>query len=456
MAGYDYDLFVIGAGSGGVRASRMAAAHGARVAICEESRVGGTCVIRGCVPKKLLVYASQFADEFEDSAGFGWTIEGRRFSWPRLIAAKNAEIARLNGVYLRLLEDAGVELVPERGVLEDPHTVRLGERRVSAETILVATGSWPNLPDIPGIGHAVTSNEALELAALPERLAIVGGGYIATEFAGIFNGLGSRVTLLYRGQQILRGFDDDVRDTLADEMRKRGVDLRVRANVAGIDRTDGGYALRLREGGTVEADLVLYATGRRPNTAGLGLEAAGVELDAAGAVVVDAYSRTSQPSIYAVGDVTDRLNLTPVAIKEGAAFADTVFGGRPTRPDHELVPSAVFSQPAVATVGLTETAARERLGAVDVYRSTFRPMKHTLSGRDERTMMKLVVDPASDRVVGCHMVGPDAAEIIQGLAVALKCGATKAQFDATVGIHPTAAEEFVTMRERVAAPEATE
>jgi glutathione reductase (NADPH) len=450
----DYDLFVIGAGSGGVRASRMAARHGARVGICEHSRVGGTCVIRGCIPKKLFAYAAHLSEEVEDAAGFGWSVAPPSFDWSRLVANKDAEIDRLNAIYIRLLKEAGVDLHEVRGELVDAHTVRLGGRTVSAETILVATGAWPTMPRIPGIEHAISSNEAFYLEALPRRAVVVGGGYIAVEFAGIFNGLGVEVTELYRGEQILRGFDDDVRDALAEEMRKKGVELRVKSNVARIDAEGESYRLTLEDGSALETDLVMYATGRRPYTAGFGLEAAGVELDDNGAAVVDDFSRTRVPNIYAIGDCTDRMNLTPVAIQEGAAFADTVYGGTPRSLDYAHVPSAVFSQPAVGTVGLTEAQARARFGAVDIYRSTFRPLKHTLSGRDERTMMKLVVERASDRVVGCHMVGADAAEIVQGLAIALVCGATKAQFDATIGIHPTAAEEFVTMREKAAEPAA--
>ncbi len=458
MSKNDYDLFVIGAGSGGVRASRMAARYGARVGICEDSRVGGTCVIRGCIPKKLLVYAAHFGEDFEDSAAYGWAAARPHHGWSELIANKDKEIDRLNGIYIRMLEDAGVELHQARGTIVDPHTVRVGERMISAETMLVACGGWPSLPEVPGIEHAFTSNEAFHLEALPRRVVVVGGGYVAVEFAGIFNGLGVEVTELYRGEQILRGFDDDIRATLAREIGKKGVDLRVKSDVAAIDKTGRHLVLAFKDGTGLETDAVLYATGRKPRTAGIGLEEAGVELDARGAVVVDEWSRTRVPSIYAIGDCTDRMNLTPVAIQEGAAFADTVFGGRPRKMDYDNVASAVFSQPSVGTVGLTEAKARERYGAVDIYKSTFRPLKHTRTGRDEQTMMKLVVDPASDREVGCHMVGGEAPEIVQGMAVALKCGATKAQFDATLGVHPTAAEEFVLMREKFveAAAEAAE
>jgi glutathione reductase (NADPH) len=395
------------------------------------------------------VYASSFAEEFEDAAGFGWTVGERAHAWPRLIANKDREIARLNGVYARLLDDAGVHRIEGRARLLDAHTVSVGGRRIRAENILVAVGGWPHLPEIPGIEHAITSNEAFHLERLPERVIVVGGGYIAVEFAGIFHGLGSRVTQLYRGPLFLRGFDDDVRRALAEEMRKTAIDLRFEANPAAIEKAaDGALHVTLEDGARLEADVVMYATGRRPRTADLGLEDAGVELGAGGEILVDGYSRSSVESIWAIGDVTDRIQLTPVAIHEGMCLAATLFKGTPTRPDHTNVASAVFSQPPLASVGLSEAQARQQHGAVDVYRTSFRELKHTLSGRDQKTTMKLVVEPASDRVLGAHMVGPHAAEIIQGLAVALKCGATKAQFDATIGIHPTAAEEFVTMREK--------
>ena len=456
MSQCETDLFTIGAGSGGVRASRVAASMGARVAIAEDTYLGGTCVNAGCVPKKLFVYASHFHEDFEDAAAYGWSIgERRRFDWRSLLENKNREILRLNGVYARLLDEAGVERIEGRATLVDPHTVAVGERRLSVATILVATGSRPSMPRIPGIEHAITSDEAFHLERFPERAVIVGGGYIAVEFAGIFHGMGASVTQLYRGPLFMRGFDDDVRRLLADQMRKRGIDLRFEKNLTAIERSDTGLRLSVDDGSTLEADQVLYATGREPKTADLGLEEAGVELGRNGAVIVDAYSRSSASHIYAIGDCTDRLMLTPVAIAEGIAFANTVFAGTPTRPDHTGVPTAVFSQPPLGCVGLTEAEARERCGEIDVYRSSFRPMKHTLTGRDETTMMKLIVERATDRVVGCHMVGPDAGEITQGLAIALKCGATKAQFDATIGIHPTAAEEFVTMRERVPDPEST-
>jgi glutathione reductase (NADPH) len=449
MAEYDFDLFTIGAGSGGVRASRISASYGARVAVAEERDLGGTCVNVGCIPKKLLVYAAHFAEDFEDAAGFGWTLGEHRFDWASLIANKNKEISRLNGIYARLLDDAGVTRVEGRARLVDAHTVAVGDRSFTAEHILLAPGGWPHLPDLPGIELAISSNEAFHLGELPRRAIIVGGGYIAVEFAGIFHGLGAEVTQLYRGPLFLRGFDDDVRQTLADEMRKKGIDLRFSARAARLERVDGGIRVHLEDGSTLDADLVLYATGRRPLTADLGLAEVGVEVNENGAIPVDEHSRTSVPNIWAIGDVTDRIQLTPVAIHEGMCLARTLFKGEPTRPDHEDVASAVFSQPPIGTVGLTESQARERHGEVDVYRSRFRPLKHTLTGRDEQTLMKLVVDRASQRVVGAHMVGPDAGEIIQGIAIAVKMRATKAQFDATIGIHPTAAEEFVTMRQLV-------
>lgn len=443
---HDFDLFVIGAGSGGVRAARIAAGHGARVGICEESRVGGTCVIRGCVPKKLLVYASHFAEEFEDAHGFGWTVEAARFSWPRLLRAKDAEIDRLNRVYIRLLTEAGVTLYPRRGTLIGPHAIRLGEQVVTAGHILIATGGRPWRPDLPGIEHTITSDEAFQLQDLPPRVAVVGGGFIACEFAGIFNGLGAEVTQIYRGEAVLRGFDGDVRRVVGDELRKKGIDLKLATDVARITRTDPGLELELQDGQRVMADQVLYATGRVPNVRGLGLEEVGVAMRADGRVVVDELSRTSVDHIYAVGDVTSRVNLTPVAIYEGHAFADTVFGGRERPVSHEFVPSAVFSQPPVGTVGYSEEDAVHHVGAVDIYLAEFQPMKHTLSGRDEKMMMKLVVVSATQEVVGVHIVGPDAPEIVQGFAVAVKSGLTKEQFDSTIGIHPTAAEELVIMR----------
>ena len=446
MAQYDYDLFSIGAGSGGVRASRVAAGFGARVAVAEERYLGGTCVNVGCIPKKLLVYASHYSEDFEDAAAYGWTVSQRRFDWTPLIENKNREIARLQGVYRELLEQAGVERIEGRACIVDPHTVRVGDRRFTAEHILVATGGWPSVPETPGIEHAITSNEAFHLTELPRRVILVGGGYIAVEFASIFNGLGVETVQLYRGPLFLRGFDDDVRRALAEEMRGKRIDLRFNLNVQKIEKTNASVVATLTDGSTLEADQIMYATGRLPATRDLGLVEAGVELNSKGAVIVDEYSRSTVPSIWAIGDVTDRIKLTPVAIHEGIALAQTLFGNRPTKPDHEDIPSAVFSQPPIGAVGLTEARARERYREIEIYRSHFRPLKHTLTGRDEKTMLKLIVDRTSNRVVGAHMVGPDAGEIIQGIAIAVKCRATKAQFDATIGIHPTTAEEFVTLR----------
>jgi len=454
MAKYDFDMFTIGAGSGGVASSRRAGSYGARVGICEDSRVGGTCVIRGCVPKKLLVYGAQFADAFSDAKAYGWTVAPPVHDWASLIAAKDQEVDRLEDIYRKMLKDSGVRLIEGRGRLVDAHTVEIEGVHHTAANILVATGAHPVLPAIPGIEHAITSNEALDLATLPRRIVIVGGSYIAVEFAGIFHSLGSEVTLAIRREELLYGFDDDVRVTLARELRARGIEIRGRTEISRIEKRDHGYDLAAAKGDTLSADLVMYATGRRPNTRGIGLEEAGVQLNENGAVIVDSWSRSRMPNIYAVGDVTDRLNLTPVAIAEGRALAETLFNNNPIEMDHANVATAVFSQPPVATVGMTEHDARQAVAAVDIYRAQFRPMKHTLSGREERTMMKLVVDRRSDRVLGCHMVGADAPEIIQGLAIAIKCGATKRQFDQTVGIHPTAAEEFVTMRDKVPEPKA--
>ena len=446
MSQFDFDLFVIGAGSGGVRAARIAATHGARVGICEESRVGGTCVIRGCVPKKLLVYASHFAEDFEDARGFGWETGPARFSWKKLIQAKDKEIDRLNGVYLDLLSNAGVKLFNGRGAFIDPHTLRVGDETLTAERILIATGGTPWVPEIPGIGHAITSNEAFDLEELPGRVAIVGGGFIACEFAGIFNGLGSSVTQLYRGDAVLRGFDHDVRRVVGSELVKKGVDLKLEADVARIEKTSSGLRLTLADGGSLEVDQVMYATGRVPLVRDLGLVDIGLNVKADGRIVVDDFSQTSIDHIYAVGDVTSRVNLTPVALYEGHSFADSVFGGRARPVNHEYIPSAVFSQPPVGTVGYTEEDAITHFGPIDVYLSEFRAMKHTLSGRDEKTMMKLIVEQKGQKVVGVHIVGPDAPEIVQGFAVAVKSGLTKERFDCTIGIHPTAAEELVTMR----------
>jgi glutathione reductase (NADPH) len=419
--------------------------------VAEEYRVGGTCVIRGCVPKKLLVYASRFADEFEDAKGFGWHVAEPSFDWHALIANKDREIARLEAAYTTTLERAKVELVKSRAVLEDAHTVRLtatGET-VRARHILIATGAAPHLgADIAGLEHVISSNEAFHLDALPPRILIQGGGYIAVEFAGIFNGLGSEVTLVYRGDNILRGFDDDVRAHLRAELERRGIRIVTRQTVDAVERVEHGYCVELSDRQSFTVDRVMFATGRRPNVAGLGLEAAGVALAPNGGIAVDPFSRTSVPHVYAVGDVTNRINLTPVAIREGHAFADTVFGGRRVEVDHADVPTAVFSEPEVGVVGLTEAQACARLSNVDIYKTSFRPMKMTLAGRDTRTFFKLVVDADTDRVVGCHIVGPDAGEMIQLVGIAVKMKATKADFDATMAVHPTAAEELVTLREK--------
>jgi glutathione reductase (NADPH) len=448
LAAFDFDLFTIGAGSGGVAASRRAAAHGARVAICENSRVGGTCVIRGCVPKKLLVYGAQFADAFADAPGYGWSADPARFDWPSLIARKDAEIDRLNGIYIRMLENAGVRLMMGTGRIVDPHTVEVEGKRHTARHILVATGAHPVKPAIPGIELAITSNEALHLPALPASLLILGGGYIALEFASIFRAYGVDVTVMIRGERILRGFDDDIRIALTAELEKRGVRIAACAHPTRIERTAGGYAVFDQHGEARTAGLVMAALGRDPNVAGLGLEDIGIALAPNGAVPVDAWQRTSVENVHAIGDVTDRVALTPIAIAEGRALADTLFADRPTQPNYDHIPTAVFTLPPVGTVGLTEEQARARGTRVDIYKAGFRPMKHTLSGRDERVAMKLVVDGDTDRVLGCHMVGMDAPEIIQGLAIALNAGATKAVFDRTVALHPSTAEEFVLMREK--------
>ncbi len=450
MTGFAYDLFIIGAGSGGVRAGRIAAKHGAKVAVAEEYRVGGTCVIRGCVPKKLLVYASKFAEEFEDAVGFGWTTQKVSFDWATLIENKNKEVGRLNQAYIRNLESSGAELIMARATLLDRHTVQLSTgSKVTAKYILIATGAAPFVPrHLPGHELAITSNEAFELERLPRRIVIVGGGYIAVEFAGIFNGLGVETILVYRGEQILRGFDDDLRNHLAAEMIKKGIDIRTHSDVATIERSGDGVRVTLEDGSKIGAGQIMFATGRIPHAMDLGLENAGLKHDAHGAVPVNEYSQTEIENIYAVGDVTNRVNLTPVAIREGHAFADTVFGNKPRAVDHSLVPSAVFSQPELGTVGLTEAQAREKHKKIDIYKTSFRPMKHTLSGRDERMLMKLVVDGETDKVLGCHIAGTDAGEMAQLLGIAITCGATKAQFDATLAVHPTASEELVTMRER--------
>jgi glutathione reductase (NADPH) len=448
MADHDVDLFVIGAGSGGVRAARIASSYGAQVMIAEEFRVGGTCVIRGCVPKKLLVYASRFSHEFEDAAGFGWSVPEPTFSWPTLIANKDREIDRLEAAYVSTLERFKVQIVRARAVIEDAHTVRLSDgKKVRAETILIATGGWPHMgPKIPGIEHAISSNEAFHLTELPKRILVQGGGYIAVEFACIFAGLGSEVTLVYRGENILRGFDDDIREHLRTEMESRGIKIVCGHTVDAIEKSGDAYVSTLSDGKKITTDKIMFAIGRRPNVMGIGCEALHMQCHEHGGIEVDEYSRTSVPNIYAVGDVTNRINLTPVAIREGHAFADTVYGGKPTTVDHADVPTAVFSEPELGVIGLTEAQAREKFPVLDVFKTSFRPMKVTLSGRNTRVFMKLLVDGVSNRVVGCHIAGPDAGEMIQLVGIAVKMGATKADFDATVAVHPTMAEELVTMR----------
>ena len=449
MAEYDYDLFVIGAGSGGVRAARMAGGFGARVAIAEERYLGGTCVNVGCIPKKLFVYAAHFAEEFHDAAGYGWQVAGADFDWTTLLNNKNNEIKRLNGLYEMLLKRNNVVLYDARAVLAGPNTVLVNGESVSAERILVATGGWPHIPDVPGREYVISSNEAFFLETLPASVVIVGGGYIAVEFAGIFHGLGVDTTLVYRRDLFLRGFDGEMREFLAEQMRAKGINLLFNTRIGAIERRDGRYLVSSPDAETMTTDLILYATGRRPNSADLGLETAGVELNDKGAVVVDDDYRSSVPSVYAIGDVTDRMNLTPVATAEGTALANNLFNNRSRRVDYRGIPTCIFSQPSLGTVGLTEEQARREYANVDVYKSRFTGLKHTLTGNSEKTLMKMIVDRDTDRVLGVHMVGPDAGEIIQGIGIALKAGATKAVFDATIGIHPTAAEEFVTMREPV-------
>jgi len=458
MTEFDVDLFVIGGGSGGVRAARIAAGYGAKVMLAEEYRMGGTCVIRGCVPKKLLVYASRFPHAFHDAAGFGWTVPEATFDWPTLVAAKEKEVTRLEGVYSRTQEQAGVTVMKSRAVLEDAHTVRLvaDGRLVRARHILVATGARPNLPDLPGVEHAITSNEAFDLPRFPKRIVIAGGGYIALEFAGIFAGLGAEVTVIYRGDKVLRGFDEDLRDALVASYERQGIRFIFNDVFARLESDRKHVEARseivatTRGGVRLVVDEVMLAIGRSPNTQGLGLEAAGVHLDEAGAVIVDAGSQTSVPHIYAVGDVTNRVNLTPVAIREGHAFADTVFGGKPWTVDHSNIATAVFTTPEIGTVGLTESQARRKFPIVDIYRTSFRPMKATLAGGEDRVLMKLVVDGATDRVLGVHVMGEDSGEMAQLAGIAVKAGLTKHQFDETIAVHPTAAEELVTMRTRTA------
>ncbi|MFM2043611.1 MAG: hypothetical protein RLY86_2187 [Pseudomonadota bacterium] len=460
MARYDYDLFVIGAGSGGVRAARIAGQHGARVAIAEERYFGGTCVNVGCVPKKFLVMAGQYRFDMADAAGFGWSTGGEpRFDWSTLIANKDREIARLNSIYRRLLEGAGVAIFEGRARLgDDPHTVVVNGQEVTAERILIATGGWPELPDQPGAKeYGITSNEVFSLPIFPRRVIIAGGGYIATEFASIFNGLGAQVSLLYRGHQILRGFDRDVREFVADELTKTGITIRYNTIIDRIEKAGDCLIATLSDGRQLEVDAAIYAIGRTPNARNLGLEAAGVAVDDRGAIIVNERYETSVPHIHALGDVTNRVNLTPVALAEGHVLADRLYGGRPEREvNYTNIPTAVFTIPPVATVGMTEEEARRSLGKVDIYRSNFKPMRHTLSGRDQRSLMKLVVERESQRVVGAHMVGSDTPEMIQAVAIALNLGATKQDFDRTIGLHPTAAEEFVTMRTKAPEPDGDE
>jgi glutathione reductase (NADPH) len=455
MAKYDYDLFVIGAGSGGVRAARLAAISGAKVAVAEEHRVGGTCVIRGCVPKKFMVYASEVTHQLKTAKGFGWTIPEATFDWKTFREAKDVEIARLSGIYVANLGKAGAELVHARAVLKDAHTLEIvgKDMTVTAEKILIATGGRPTVPqDVPGIEHVITSEEAFQLDKLPESILVVGGGYIAVEFAGIFAGLGVKTTLLYRGPNILRGFDDDVRTHLTREMERRGIRVVLGCQHEKIEKTDKGMVSHLNNGLTFTTDQVMFATGREPYVKGLGLENAGVELTEGGAIKVDDYSKTNVDNIWAVGDVTDRMALTPVAIREGAAFAETEFRNNPTTFDHEMIATAVFSQPEIGTVGMTEHDARQKFGEVDVYRAVFRPMKVTFYHGEEQTLMKVLVNQADQKVVGVHIVGPDAGEMIQMAAIAVKMGVTKQQWDSTCAVHPTAAEELVTMKEKYVPP----
>ena len=450
MSATDFDFFVIGAGSGGVRAARMAAQRGVRVAVAEDAPLGGTCVNLGCIPKKLYSYAAHYAEAFEESHGFGWSDAAPTFDWGVLKVNRAREISRLNGIYGKLLKDAGATVLAARARLVGANEVEVGGRVYTATNILVATGGRPVVPPIPGAELAITSNEIFDLPAFPNRLVVVGGGYIACEFASIFRGLGAQVTQLYRGEQVLRGFDVDVRNFVAAEMRKKGVDVRTGVDVERIERVEGALQVHLRDGAVIDADSVLYATGRHPNTAGLGLAELGVVLSPEGSVVVDEHYASSVPGIHALGDVIDRIQLTPVALAEAMALVDRLFGNGRRSVDYDLIPTAVFTHPSIGTVGFAEHDARERFGKVRIYRSDFKALKHTLSGSSERTLMKLVVDDASDRVVGLHMVGADAGEVVQGFAVAMKAGATKAVFDSTLGIHPTAAEEFVTMRDAVA------
>lgn len=448
MSAFDFDFFVIGAGSGGVRASRMAAGFGARVGVAEDLYLGGTCVNVGCVPKKLFAYSAHFSEDLEDAKGYGWTTADARFDWPTLVANKNQEIARLNGIYGNMLKASGVTVMDARASFIDAHTLQVGDQRVTAERILIATGGWPYIPEFPGNEHVISSNEVFHLDTLPQRTLVVGGGYIAIEFASIFHGMQRDVSLLYRGDLFLRGFDTNLREHMATTIRHKGIDLRFNADVSRIERqADGTLLVTLKDDSVIETDLVLYATGRKPNLRGLGLENTAVTLDDKGFIAVNSDYETQEPSIYAIGDVTDTLQLTPVALAEGMALARRLFQPDQYVPvDYRDIPTAVFCIPNIGTLGLTEEQARAEGYALSIYESRFRPMRNTLAGRGEESLMKMIVDKATDRVLGVHMIGPDAGEIIQGMAIALKAGATKAMFDATLGIHPTAAEEFVTMR----------
>ena len=447
MTNYDFDLITIGAGSGGVRASRIAAGHGAKVAIVEEDRPGGTCVLRGCVPKKLLVYGAAFSADLDDAIGFGWEDVDPAHNWGQLIATKNTELDRLAGIYTNLLDNAGVTLIEGRGRIKDAHTVEVNGKTFTAERILIAVGGWPSVPDIPGLkDHAITSNEALNLGHRPDQVIVFGSGYIAVEFAGIFNGFGAETHLVYRADQPLRGFDQDLRDGFAEAASARGIHMHPGVTITKVEAAGEQKKVTLSDGQEMVVDVVMAATGRHPMTNDLGLENAGVTTNDKGAIVVDGDSQTNIPSIYAIGDVTDRINLTPVAIAEGHAFADTIYGNNPRRADHTNVASAVFSMPPIGSVGLTEEDAIAKAITPKIFVASFRAMKNTISGRQEKSVMKLIVDPETDVVLGVHMLGPDAPEIIQGMAIAIKAGATKKDFDATIGIHPTAAEEFVTMR----------
>lgn len=447
MSNFNYDLFVIGAGSGGVRAARMSASLGAHVAIAEDRYLGGTCVNVGCVPKKLFVYASHFTEDFETAKSFGWKLSDTDFNWSTLIANKNAEIKRLNGVYKKVLDNSGAETIRGRATIVDSHTVEINGEHITAERILIATGGWPSIPDIPGKEYIISSNEAFFLESLPEKIVIVGGGYIAVEFAGIFHGLGVDTTLVYRGPLFLRGFDHDIREALADEMQKKGINIKFNSNICEIEKKEHKFIATFENGEQIETENVMYATGRKPMSENIGLEKVGIELDNNKAIKVNEDYQTNVLSIYAIGDVTNRVNLTPVALAEGMVLAKRFFGNEEKEVDYTNIPTCVFSQPNIGTVGLTEEEAREKYDDIEIYKSSFKPMKLSLSKSEEKTLMKLIVDKNSDRVVGVHMLGPDAGEIIQGIGIAIKAGATKNTFDSTIGIHPTAAEEFVTMRE---------